>query len=341
MKNDLYQTYYTNPVLPGDFPDPTVIAVEGEGYFAYATHDEFSPTQNNILVSHSWDLVTWSKPEGALNAAPLWAKNCERFWAPDVVKVDDEFRMYYAAEPDTKNGMCLALAVSKTPHAFIDIGAPLAQMKGSTYQMIDPCLFIDPVSGKHFLYYGSAHEPIRVAELAKDGRTFITMPKEVLYPLPGKRFEELREGAYVTYHEKFNRYFLWVSGSNTWVENGYAVSVYWSDDPANEFQKIPGEHIILHPNKHWDSPGQNCIITDAAGNDWIMYHAVDTNDRYIPNTNIFLRKTCMDRVFYTADGWPYVRNESPSFEKQTGPVVHLDKNIITKENLNWKAYKKK
>src|SRR4051794_34431970 len=142
MPQQLFQTWYTNPLVNGDFPDPSVIFVEGRGYFAYGTHDAFSPTLNNILVSHSPDLIRWSKPQGALTEAPSWAKECERFWAPHVIKFEDEFRLYYAADPDTHDGMCLAMAVSKIPFEFRDIGEPLAGKAGTEYSMIDPCLFI-------------------------------------------------------------------------------------------------------------------------------------------------------------------------------------------------------
>ena len=50
MEQQLLQTYYTNPLISDDFPDPSVIEVKDQGYFAYATHDEYSPTINNILV---------------------------------------------------------------------------------------------------------------------------------------------------------------------------------------------------------------------------------------------------------------------------------------------------
>lgn len=320
MSQQLLQTYYTNPIINDDFPDPSIIEVKGQGYYAYATHDVFSPTINNILVRHSFDLIHWSPAEGALLSPPVWATLCQRFWCPQAVKVRDEFRLYYAAEPDTKDGMSLALAVSDNPVGFIDIGNPLSRIAGSTYQMIDPCFFIDPVSNRHLLYYGSAHEPIRVVELAQDGKTFISEPIEVLFPGEGT-FHKLREGAFVTYNETWKRYFLWVSGDNTWAEKSYGVSLFWSSDPMTVFEKIPGDHLILQPNNYWDAPGQNCIIQDAAGNEWIIYHAVDAKDRFIPGTNIFLRKMCIDQVLYNRDGWPYIKNGSPSFDVQKGPVV--------------------
>ncbi len=305
-------TKFTNPLINADFPDPSVIYVSGEGYYAYATHDEFSPTINNIQLSKSDDLVNWTEPIGALTEPPVWAKTCNKFWAPQVVKVGHQYRLYYAAEPDTKDGMCLALAVSNEPHGFKDIGKPLAQVPGSTYKMIDPCFFYDTKSGKNLLYYGSAHEPISVVELADDGFSFISKPVAVLQPKPGVKFETLREGAFVTYQSKFDRYFLWVSGDNTWAENGYAITVFWSNDPMAEFQPIPANHLILKPNEHWDSPGQNCILTDQLGEDWIIYHAVDPEDRCVEGTTHFKRKMCMDKVFYDADGWPSIKNSSPS-----------------------------
>lgn len=320
MQKELVQTTYTNPLSLDDFPDPSIIYVPNKGYFAYATHDEFSPSANSVLVKHSWDLIHWGESIAALYAPPDWAKDCKKFWCPDVVEINGEYRLYYAAEPDTKDGMCLAFATSDHPVGFTDCGYPLSQQHNSTFQMIDPCFFIDPVSGKYLLYYGSAHEPIKVVTLEQDGKTFASDPVAVLYPGEGQ-FHKLREGAFVTYNSTWQRYFLWVSGDNTWAPNSYAVSVYWSEDPLSVFKKIPGDHLILQPNDHWDSPGHNSIIEDAAGNEWMIYHAVDPKDRYIPNTDKFLRKMCMDRIHYTADGWPFINNHSPSFTLQEGPVL--------------------
>jgi arabinan endo-1,5-alpha-L-arabinosidase len=320
MKKELMVTTYTNPLTHDDFPDASVIYAENKGYFAYATHDAFSPTINNVLVKHSWDLVHWGESKGALLAPPDWAKNCDKFWCPQVVKVNDEYRMYYAAEPDTKDGMCLAFATSDHPVGFTDCGFPLNQIKGSTYEMIDPCFFIDPMSGKHLLYYGSAREPIRVVELDQSGKRFTSDPIAVLYPAENP-FHKLREGAFVTYNPSWQRYFLWVSGDNTWAQKSYAVSVYWSEGPAGNFKKIPGNHLILQPNDHWDSPGHNSVIADDAGNEWMIYHAVDTKDRFIPGTDRCLRKMCMDRILYSNEGWPYVEDASPSFTLREGPAL--------------------
>ena len=312
MKNP-YQ--YTNPLIPTDFPDPSILYVPGTGYFAYGTHDEFSPTVNSIQVSFSEDMVRWSDPVATLTAPPMWATTSQKFWAPDVKKVGKEYRLYYSCEPDTKDGMCLALAKGTNPLQYTDVGAPIARLPGSNYQLIDPCFFINPKSGTHYLYYGSGHEPIRVAELSKDGTKFISEPIPVLWPNDASKYERLREGAYVTYKKECDRYFLWVSGSNTWEKDSYAITVFWSNSPTAEFRPIPDNHVVLKGNDRWDSPGQNCIIADTEGQEWIIYHAVHTTDPYLDpaaGEKRFKRLMCKDQVHYTKDGWPFILNGSPS-----------------------------
>lgn len=310
---------YQNPLIATDFPDPSVLATGAGLYYAYATHDQFSPTPANILLSHSRDLIHWSEPVGALLEPPVWARRCERFWCPQVVYVHGQYRLYYAADSDARDGMHLALATSEQPYDFVDIGEPLSGSDGTAYAMIDPCFFADPRTGRHYLYYGSAHEPIRAVELAADGRTFRSDPVAVLWPRPGVAYETLREGAFVTF--RHGRYYLWVSGDNTWAERGYAVSVYWAKEALGPFVPIPDPYLVLKPNERWDSPGQTCVFTDLAGDDWLFYHAVDTTDRFIPGTRIFQRRMCMDRIRYTPDGWPSIQDDSPSVDQRPGPNV--------------------
>jgi arabinan endo-1,5-alpha-L-arabinosidase len=290
---------FSNPLINGDFPDPSVIYIPGDGYYAYGTHDEMSPTVNNIQASFSKDLIHWSKPTSALKEKPSWAQTCRKFWAPHVVQVGNEFRMYYSAEPDHKRGMSIAMATSKRPLNFIDVGEPL--FSADSYKMIDPCYFIDPESNRHFLYYGSAHEPIRVIEMEKDGRSVKEEPKEILYPDPTRPYESLREGAFVSFKKEWNRYYLWVSGNNTWKTGEYAITLFYSDSPTGPFERYG---LVLREGEEWDAPGQNCIVTDEEGNDIIFYHAVDRKDPYIPGTNIFMRKMCAKRITYSKEGWP-------------------------------------
>src|SRR5215203_1061890 len=60
---------YTNPVLAGDYPDPSVIRV-GKDYYATATSSEWSP---EFPVLHSRDLVNWNLAGVVFPKRPDWS----------------------------------------------------------------------------------------------------------------------------------------------------------------------------------------------------------------------------------------------------------------------------
>ena len=63
---DLGDGTYLNPVLAGDYPDPTILR-DGDDY--YMTHSSFDAAPG-ILVWHSKDLVNW-QPVGPALEEPL------------------------------------------------------------------------------------------------------------------------------------------------------------------------------------------------------------------------------------------------------------------------------
>jgi arabinan endo-1,5-alpha-L-arabinosidase len=67
-------------------------------------------------------------------------------------------------------------------------------------------------------------------------------------------------------------------------------------------------------------PGHNALFTDASGQDWVLYHAVDLNRPYFAN-GWTRRPVLMDPVDWV-NGWPRVRNGAgPSDSVQQAPVV--------------------
>ncbi len=61
---------YSNPVIAGDFPDPSVIRVGGD-YWATATSGGWAP---HFLILHSRDLVNWKQVGAVFMKAPTWVK---------------------------------------------------------------------------------------------------------------------------------------------------------------------------------------------------------------------------------------------------------------------------
>ena len=147
--------------------------------------------------------------------------------------------------------------------------------------------FDDPATGKRLLYWGSGFEPIKVQELGAatgcrsrpaarpriwSGRTRSRTPSRCW----SKAAWVIRHGGY---------YYLFYSGDNCCgAKANYAVMVARSRSATGPFETLEQatgkpHSIILEKRGHWIAPGHNSIVTDRAGQDWIVYHAVDSGIR--------------------------------------------------------------
>jgi arabinan endo-1,5-alpha-L-arabinosidase len=80
---------------------------------------------------------------------------------------------------------------------------------------------------------------------------------------------------------------------------------------------------ILVRNDQWLAPGHNSIITDAAGTDWIAYHAINTQKTAAGNqAGSGGRVMLIDQLEYQ-DGWPRVAaNGTPSVGPAPAPAMN-------------------
>ena len=320
-------TGYRNVVLDQDFPDPSVIKV-GQTYWAYATQTILGSGQRvNIQSASSMDLVHWTYANDVLPVKPSWSTLVWKFWAPHVVYAPEQTRylMYYSADADTST-MCIGIAASTTPLGpFTDIGSPLAC--GNDFWHIDPMAFDDPISGKHYLYWGSDRQPIAVQELDADRVHFASgsTPAMVIQPSAAP-YESLVEGPWVI--KRGNWYYLFYSGNDCCsVPNPhYAVLVARSTSPTGPFEKHgtalgTDSSAILTGDDRFKAPGHNAIITDSNGDDWIVYHAFDPAKPTLSDGHSIRRPMLIDRIKYDASGWPYVEGGHPSHNSTTPPAV--------------------
>ena len=322
-RNPRQRTSYTNPVLDADFPDPTVIRAADGLYYAYATQARRGGRDINIQVARSGDLVAWDHLGDALPTKPAWASETQKFWAPHVSRHGTAYFMYYSAEPNSKDGLCLAVATSKSPAGpFVDSGRPLRCGEG--FVNIDPMAFDDPATGKRLLYWGSGFRPIKVQELATDRTSFApgSEPIDLIPPKPGPGYQRLVEGAWVVRRDGW--YYLFYSGDNCCGDEAhYAVMVARSRSATGPFRSLGEvrrrpESTILVRSERWNAPGHNSIVTDAAGQDWTFYHAIDPAKPMNDDAGGDRRVMLMDRVTYR-DGWPAIGGGVPTTGRRPGP----------------------
>jgi arabinan endo-1,5-alpha-L-arabinosidase len=236
--------------------------------------------------------------------------------------------MYFSAKPDSadeRHGLCLGVASARSPLGpFVDMGHPLKC--GSGFVNIDPMAFDDPVTRKHLLYWGSGFEPIKVQELGRDRMSFAagSAPKDLVWPAPGKNtFPVLVEGSWVV--RRVGYYYLFYSGDNCCgPKANYAVMVARSRSATGPFETLEQatgrpHRIVLERRGKWIAPGHNSVVTDRAGQDWIVYHAVDVgHSREKPTDEINTRRVMLiDRIRWV-DGWPVI--DGPSEMPQSDPV---------------------
>ncbi|HEV2704706.1 MAG TPA: glycoside hydrolase family 43 protein [Pyrinomonadaceae bacterium] len=323
---------YVNPIFDDDFPDPTVMRASDGWYYAYATQTVVGRRTLNIQVARSRDLIGWERLGDALPEKPVWANQTQKFWAPHVSQFGDTFYMYYSADPNTLTGLCLAVATSQSAAGpFRDSGKPLKC--GESFINIDPMAFDDPRTGRKLLYWGSGFQPIKVQELADDRLSFKpgTAPIDLVHVIKDENpnnYQRLIEGAWVTYRDGY--YYLFYSGDNCCGEKAhYAVMVARSrsaDGPFETLAQATGSKnsVILERNNLWLAPGHNSVVRDAAGQDWIFYHAINVNNRFlqdeITGDRGDRRVMLMDRIVYRR-GWPRVEPATPSTTRRAAPVI--------------------
>ena len=321
---------YVNPVLDADFPDPAVIQAPDGFYYAYATQTLRDGKWTNIQVARSSDLIHWDLLGDALPEKPDWAQETQDFWAPSVLYDGTSYFMYYSATPDVchfhERGHALAVATSDSPAGpFVDMGVPL--LLGAGFEYIDPMAYDDPATGRHLLYWGSGFQPIKVQELGPDRLSFApeSKPVDLIWPNPVEdAFPRLVEASWVIRHD--DHYYLFYSGDNCCGPDAeYGVMVARSESPFGPFETLEEakgvpHSLILVRNDRWLAPGHNCIAIDEAGDDWIVYHAIDVDrPRQTQEDEINSRRILLiDRIEWN-DGWPFVG--TPSCEPMPAPVT--------------------
>src|SRR3954471_8321399 len=101
------QASYRNPVVAGDYPDPSVVRV-GRDYWAATTTGGWAP---HFALLRSRDLVNWEHVGYLFRQKPAWAKG--DFWAPELISDGGRILAFYTARgdegPKARGALCVAV----------------------------------------------------------------------------------------------------------------------------------------------------------------------------------------------------------------------------------------
>ena len=304
---------YTNPVITfSSAADPTVIRTE-EGFYLYAT-------QTNsywIPIYFSKDLVNWEFKRSAFRNAtkpkPDVLPGGGAFWAPEIRYINGKYVLYFSwAKWGDGSISYTAVATSDSPVGDFLNAKPLLITDDFGSNCIEQFYYEE--DGKKYMFVGSFNG-IYVTELTDDGLSVkrdadgkLVLKKQVC----GRAFEG------TNIYKKGKYYYLFASINNCCdgINSRYKVVVGRSEKLLGPYVDRKGKDML---DNSWElvlegdgetffGPGHNSIIIpDDAGTDWMIYHS------YVKeNGAVGGRLGMLDRIVWSADGWPTIRKCVPS-----------------------------
>lgn len=341
-------TEYVNPVkitVPSggtveSCPDPSVIHGQKAGddnWYVYCTDDRFTDggKVHYITISASKDLVNWKYVGDVFQRKPDWVTSGGWLWAPDIQFFNGKYYLYYTVS-DTNYGIggsAIFVATSDTPigpwraSATPVVEPTRSPCCGVTNWTIDSNVVED--GGQRYIFYGTFWSGIYARMLSPDGMSSYASGE--LKIADSDRYE-------ASYVIKRNGYFyLFVSAGSccNGPLSGYGVFVgrstnalgpYFDRDGHSFIEaRVGGTNVLAMNGNRWIGPGHNSVATDEAGQDWMIYHAVDANKPYFAGS--WTRRPLMlDRIDWI-DGWPRVRGGAgPSDTLQPAPRMSAGDN---------------
>jgi Beta-xylosidase len=311
---------YDNPVLGGDYPDPTILRDGNDFYLTHSSFDYYP----GLLVWHSTDLINWTRVCYALNTY------VGSVWAPDLIKYDDKYYIYFPA-----GGTNWVVWADKPEGPWsepIDL-----QLRG----FIDPGHVVDTEGNRHLYLSKGATVP-----LTKDG---LAIAGEAQFNYDGWQFPvEWSTECFCLESPKStvkDGYFYLTSaeGGTAGPATSHMVVSARSKSPYGPWENSPYNPILRTENRaeRWWSQGHGSLVDDVDGNWWILYHA------YEKSFHTLGRQTLMLPIEWTADGWFRVPEASKSFNPNNLPAGEKSKDDKTlsdnfdsnKLGLQWQFFK--
>ncbi len=288
--------FYRNPILAGNYGDPSVVKVGKDYYMAHSRG-------NGMMLWHSRDLVNW---------APVTRQTFEglsKIWAVDLQVVNERFYLYmpvgvFEGHPESSPYMGNFVSTADKPEGpwSKPVRIDVIPITDSYYTGIDPGFVCTP-EGKKYLYTDHGF----VMPLTEDGLKATAVPTLVykgwLYPkdwiVQGFCLESpkllLRDGWY---------YLTSAQGGTSGPSTSHMAVVARSKSPTGPWENSPHNpliHTFSRAEKWWQQ-GHATLIEGPDGSWWAIYHGRQNGAMSIG------RQTLMLPIEWTREGWPVVKH---------------------------------
>lgn len=287
--------------------DPSSIVADNGKFYSFGTGP-------GIRVKTTTDLLNWTNEPPVFLRPPAWTKHVVPgfdgyFWAPDVVRVNGKYLLYYSVSAWGKQTSAIGVATtptldsSSTNFLWADAGQVISSTAGSLYNTIDPSAFLD-ADGKLWLAFGSYWDGVFLTEL--DPQTGLRISTNA--PLYQLAWNSSVEAACLTRRDKF--YYLFVNWGQCCkgTNSTYEVRVGRSEKITGPYLDRDGKNLatgggspFLQSSGRFIGPGHIGIFRDGPTT-WFSYHYYDAATR--GRSRLALGKLDW------SSGWPVPINDS-------------------------------
>jgi alpha-N-arabinofuranosidase len=279
-------TKYTNPIIPGFHPDPSICRVGADYYLATSSFDYFP----GIPVFHSRDLIHWKPIGHAIDRSSVidlsTATTFGGLWAPTIRYHNGWF--YLTCTNMSGQGHFIV----KTQDPAQGWSDPI-WISIETDWSFDPSLFFDDDGSVYFTYF--TKDGIMQALIDPAAAKLITAPRRIADSMNGFT----AEGPHL--YKIKNYYYLLTANGGT--EYGHMCSLARADNPWGPFTPCPHNPILSHRSLH--SPiqitGHGDLFQDQNQNWWIVFLAARPVG-YQPAHHLG-RETFLAPAQWTDDDW--------------------------------------
>ncbi|HEY8935207.1 MAG TPA: family 43 glycosylhydrolase [Cyclobacteriaceae bacterium] len=271
--------------------DPSTMATSGGRYWIFTTGDGVWCMSSSNTDFTDWRAETTpftktSWPSWITTYVPSFAGT---FWAPEVVYVNSQYRLYYSCSTFGSKNSCIGLATaSSLTGPWTDQGVVVYSNSSTSENAIDPAIYAGS-----YLVYGSFFGGIRLAEISSTGKT----RNSTRYALASGDCEApyiLKNGSY--YYLFINRGACCkgVNSTTYRIQVGRSTSITgpYLDKNGVDLNSGGGTNLVVTTGRYI-GPGHF-----GYGQGKVTYHFYDGND----SGNAKLRITTLS----WSNGWPVV-----------------------------------
>lgn len=291
---------YTNPVIPGFYPDPSVCRV-GDDYYLVNSTFEYYP---GVPVFHSKDLIHWNQIGHCIHRKGQIDGEINIF-APTIRYHAGTFYM-------------ITTNVSYKGNFYVTAQNPAGPWSDPIWidmPEIDPDLFFDD-NGKAYVITST----FELAEIDIETGNLLSERKKI-WNSTGGRYPEAPH-----IYKKDGFYYLMAAEGGT--EEAHMVTIARSHNIWGPYIDNPANPIATHVNvagmgKPIQGIGHADIIQAHDKSWWMVIHGYRSVTGYPPH-HILGRETCLVPVSWPKGGWPVVNGNGTVAVEMTCPTLPLN-----------------